>query len=164
MIRLLLLFVTISILGCAEESTPPEPKPQQAGQPLNPVSLASRMVALEAASVVGNRVEAKRQMDGLQDGIRRSMALADPSRRIDQEAARSVVKAIPGVHSVAWLSRDNLLVMVQDNALRNQRTIDAICVGLEPLGDTLGVIVNLKTRAAQTREGIRRQPTPTVGG
>lgn len=152
MIRLMLLLATTSLLGCTQQSIPQEPKPQQAGQPLSPVGVAARMVVLEAASVAGDRDEARRQMEGLQNGVRRSMKLADPSRRIDPEGARAAVKAMPGVHSVAWLDRENLLVMVEDDASRSERTIDAICVGLEPLGDTLGVIVNLKTRAPQNRQ------------
>ena len=82
------------------------------------------------------------------DDIRRSMKLADPARRVDREAARAATKRVPGVHSVAWIDSHNLLVYVQRNELRSQPMIDAVCRQLEPLGDTLGVIVNLKTRAA----------------
>ena len=152
MFRLIVLLTAIAMPGCTQQSTPREQKPQQAGQPINPLAVAARMAALEAATVAGNQDEARRQAEGLQDGVRRSMKLANPSRRIDQEAARAVVKAMAGVRSVAWLDRENLLVMIEDDALRSQRTIDAICVGLEPLGDTLGVIVNLKTRAPKTHQ------------
>ncbi len=143
---LLLLFVLL-LFGCAQ-SAPQESGPQKA-EPLNPLRVAGRMAVVQAASVTGNQDEANRQIDGLQDEIRRAMKLADPARRIEPEAARAVVKAMPGVHSVVWLSRDNLLAMVEGDAMRSQKTIDAICMGLEPLGDTLGVIVNLKIRAAR---------------
>ena len=33
-------------------------------------------------------------------------------------------------------------------------TIDDICVGLEPLGDTLGVVVNLQSRAAKSGDEL----------
>jgi hypothetical protein len=141
----------VVLLAACTQTTPEERKPKQA-ETLNPARVVARMAALEAASVTGNQNEAKRQMSGSQDEVRQAMRLPDPSRRIDPEAARSVVKAMPGVHSVAWLDRENLLAIIDNNGLRNQKTIDAICIQLEPLGDTLGVIVNLKMRAAQRPE------------
>jgi hypothetical protein len=145
-----LALATVVAAGCTQ-SAPEDRKPKQA-EPLSPVRVVARMAAMEAASATGNRDETRRQMAGFQDEIRQAMRLPNPSQRIDPESARSVVKAMPGVHSVAWLDRDNLLVIVGDNALRSQKTIDAICLRLEPLGDTLGVIVNLKTRAARRPE------------
>ncbi len=108
------------------------------------------MAALGVASAIGDQAESRRQIAGLQDSVRRSMKLPDPARRIDPEAARAAVKRVPGIHSVAWIDRDNLLAYVETNDLRHQGTIDTICRQLQPLGDTLGVIVSLKTRAART--------------
>lgn len=145
---LLLASTMLAAAGCSQQS---EPQPQKA-EPLDPLRVATRMVAVQAASATGNRDEANRQVDAFQDEVRRAMRLADPARKIDPEAARAVVKSMPGVHSVAWLDSENLLAMVEDDALRSQKMIDAVCLRLEPLGDTLGVIVNLKTRAASRPE------------
>jgi hypothetical protein len=141
--------IAIALAGCTQ--TPEERKPKRA-EPLDPVRVAGRMAMVQAASVAGDQEEVNRQMSGFQDEIRQAMRLPNPSQRIDPEAGRSAVKVMPGVHSVAWLDRDNLLAIVEDERLRSQRTIDAICIQLEPLGDTLGVIVNLRTRAAHRPE------------
>lgn len=145
----LALFAVVAA-GCTQ-GAPEERKPKQA-EPLSPARVVAHLAAIEAASITGDRDAVKRQMAGFQDEMRQAMRVPDPARRIDPEAARSAVKAVPGVHSVAWLDRDNLLALVEGNELRSQQTIDAICIQLEPLGDTLGVIVNLKTRAAHRPE------------
>ena len=113
---LLVVLTLLAGAGCTQQS---EPKPQKA-EPLNPLRVATRMVAVQAASATGNRHQANRQLDGFQDEVRRAMKLADPARRMDPEAARAVVKLMPGVHSVAWIERENLLTMVEDDALRSQ--------------------------------------------
>jgi hypothetical protein len=84
----------------------------------------------------------------MQDEFRRSIKLADPTHAVDRESARSLAKQVDGVRSVVWIDRENLLAMVSSNQARSYETIDAICVALEPLGDTLGVVVNLQSAAA----------------
>ena len=37
---------------------------------------------------------------------------------------------------------------------RNQATIDAVCIALEPLGDTLAVVVHLQSAAARTGDEL----------
>lgn len=144
------VLLAFSLAGCSQPGSPDAARPETAGQPMNPVRTAARLAAADVAAVAGDQAGYTRQAQGLQRDMMKSMKLADPARRIDPEAARAVVKTMPGVHSVAWIGRDNLLAIVDGNELRNQRTIDAICVRLEPLGDTLGVIVNLQTRAPRT--------------
>jgi len=56
---------------------------------------------------------------------------------------------VEGVRSVAWVDAANLFVIVERNALKTERTINRICVALEPLGDTLGVVVNLQSGEAR---------------
>src|SRR3546814_673403 len=51
------------------------------------------------------------------------------------------------------MDRSNLLGMVGGGQYRSMATIDHICLALEPLGDTLGVVVNLQDVTATTSEG-----------
>src|SRR5690606_33658013 len=97
---------------------------------------------------------ARRGMEALNDDCRRSIKLADPARKVDREAARAAIRHIDGVRSVAWIDHENLLVIVSSNEARDQRTIDAICMELEPLGDTLGVVVNLQSGAARSGDEL----------
>ena len=46
------------------------------------------------------------------------------------------------------MDNTNLLAIVSRNDARSYATIDAICMELEPLGDTLGVVINLQGGAA----------------
>ena len=80
--------------------------------------------------------------------------LADPARPIDREAARAIARALPGVRSAVWIDRGNLLVRVEGAALRTQQTIDELCYRLEPLGDTLAVVVHLQDAAPTSRAGM----------
>lgn len=109
-----------------------------------------RITETRAAAFVGDRAAVQRQMQGMQEDIRKSMKLPDPARRIDHESARAAVRDIPGIRSVVWVDQENLVAMVDRNDLRSQQTIDAICLQLEPLGDTLGVVVNLQSAAGRT--------------
>jgi hypothetical protein len=53
------------------------------------------------------------------------------------------VRPLQGVQSSVWIDRSSLLVMIGGSQYRNMATIDRICLALGPLGDTLGVVVNL---------------------
>jgi hypothetical protein len=129
-------------------ATAPKPKPPQAGQPLDPVKTAAHITAARVAAIAGNPKAAQRNIAEVQEDFRRSIALADPARAVDRESARRAAKAVPGVRSAVWIDRENLLVIVDRNDARSYDTIDAICVALDPLGDTLGVVVNLQSGAA----------------
>jgi hypothetical protein len=61
---------------------------------------------------------------------------------------------MPGVRSANWIDRHNLLVRVDGAHLRSQQTIDELCVRLEPLGDTLAVVVQLQDAAPANRDGM----------
>lgn len=135
-------------LACAKQEAPAERSPQQAGKPLDPVTTAARIATIRGQAVLGDQDGVRHSMDALNDDIRRSMKLADASRPIDHEQARAAIRGVDGVRSVAWVDRSNLLVIVGANEHRSQRTIDEICMALEPLGDTLAVVVNLQSGAA----------------
>ena len=55
--------------------------------------------------------------------------------------------------SSVWIDRSDLLMMVDGGRYRSMDTIDRVCLALEPLGDTLGVVVNVQDVTATTSEG-----------
>ena len=82
------------------------------------------------------------------------MKMADVTRPIDRELARAAAKRVEAVRSAVWLDRDNLFVIVKRNEQRSQSTIDLICMELEPLGDTLAVVVNVQSGAATSGDDL----------
>lgn len=144
------LFAALLIAGCGDDSQRSERSPQQAGQPMSPTETAARVVAIRGAAVRGDRDAMQQQMQHMTDDFRRSIRLADPSRAVHRESARAAARTVPGVRSVVWLDHENLFATVESAEFQNQRTIDRICLQLEPLGDTLGVVVNLQNRSAQS--------------
>ena len=154
MIRLIIPIMLL-VSACSPAPSAPEAKrPQQAGQALDPVTTAARFAAIRGNALVGNQEGVQRGVERLNEDVRQSMKLADPSRRVDPEAARSAARNVEGVRSVVWIDHENLLAIVTRNELRNQATIDAVCMQLEPLGDTLGVVVNLQSGAARTGDEL----------
>ena len=126
--------------------------PERAGQPVDPLKTAAHITAARIAALTGDQEGVRRNRDAMADDLRRAMKLADASRPIDREAARAAARAIPSVRSVAWLDRSNLLVRVAGAHRRTHQVIDEICYQLEPLGDTLAVVVHLQNADARTRD------------
>lgn len=93
-------------------------------------------------------------MEAMQEDLRKSIRLADPARAVDREKARSAAKTIEGVRSAVWIDRENLFVTVLSAEARSYQTIDQICLALEPLGDTLGVVVNLQNSSARNGDEL----------
>lgn len=149
------LMCAVSLASCSNSPQEPQSrKPQQAGKPLDPAKLAAQMAAVRAAAVLGDQKAAQEEMRAINEDFRRSIKLADPARKVDREMARTAAKSVPGVRSVVWLDRENLFAIVDRNEQRNYYTIDAICLNLEPLGDTLGVVVNLQSGAARSGDEL----------
>ena len=152
-----LLALAAGIAGC---DAPPAAdqaatrQPQQAGQPMDPLRTAGHMAGVRAAAISGDQQGVQRHMDAMNEDMRRAMKLADPARPIDREAARAIARALPGVRSAVWIDRGNLLVRVEGAAMRTQQTIDELCYRLEPLGDTLAVVVHLQDAAPTSRAGM----------
>lgn len=143
---LLLGFVCTS---CTQQNSEEAPrKPQQAGQPVNSGKVATQIVAIRTAAILGDQKSVEKNMNAMNEDFRKSLKLADPARAVDRELARQAAKKVAGVRSVVWLDRENFFVIVDKNELRSYETIDNICLELEPLGDTLGVVVNLQSGAA----------------
>lgn len=151
-----LALVSALLTGCLQQPGEPEERsPQQAGQPLDPVRTAGRLAAIRGSAMIGDQEGIQRNVEAMTDDMRRAMRLPDPARRIDREAARSAARTVPGVRSVGWVDHENLLVRVDSGELRSQRTIDRVCLELEPLGDTLAVVVHLQNAAARSGEEMQ---------
>jgi hypothetical protein len=75
--------------------------------------------------------------------------MPDVTRPVDHEAARMAAKTVPGVRTALWLDRENFVVMVEGSQYRSMAMIDQVCIALESLGDTLGVVVNVQDMTAQ---------------
>jgi hypothetical protein len=148
------LFATCSLLACTRSAEPVQRKPQQAGQPLDPAELAARIAVSRAAAAVGDQEAVRANLDAINEDFRKSIKLADAARSVDRESARQSARRVDGVRSVAWIDRDNLFVIVSRNDARSYATIDAICLELESLGDTLGVVVNLQSGAATNGDDL----------
>jgi hypothetical protein len=129
-------------------------RPQQAGQPLDPAALALRIASTRASALMGDQAGVQRQVQGMREDFRKSIKLPDPARRIDHESARTAASQVAGVRSVVWIDQENLLAMVDGHPWRSQQTIDGICLQLQPLGDTLGVVVNLQDATARTGDEL----------
>jgi restriction endonuclease len=83
----------------------------------------------------------------------KAMRLPDIRHPVDHEAARAVLGKLPGVGTTTWMDNQNLLVLVSGQDLRTNRMIDDVCAALDPLGDTMGVVVNVQDVMAKTSEG-----------
>lgn len=128
-------------------------RPEQAGQPAHPLVMAGHAIAADAAALAGDRPAVQAHLQSMQHDMLRSMRVPDASRPVDHEAARAAIRDLEGVRSSAWVDRTNLLVLVGGGRYRSMATIDRICLALEPLGDTLAVVVNLQDVTATTPEG-----------
>ena len=148
------LMSAVLLTACTRNVELQQRKPEQAGQPMDPLKIAARMAATRAAALAGDQQAVQANMQAMNDDFRKAIKLADPSRRVDREAARAAIRHIEGVRSVAWIDSSDLLVIVSSNHARSYTTIDAICIALEPLGDTLGVVVNLQSGAALSADDL----------
>jgi hypothetical protein len=128
-------------------------RPQQAGQPVNPLEIAGHVAGARIAAATGNQDAAAGHVQAIATSVTRSARMYDPHRPINCEAARQAVRPIPGVRSAIWLDSTNFVVMVDGSHLRSSDMIDTVCLALEPLGDTLAVVVNIQDVTATTRDG-----------
>jgi hypothetical protein len=134
----------------AAESPPEKRKPQQAGQPVSAIDMARHVAAARVAAATGNSRQTEQHIKAMASDITRSARMADPMRPINPEAARAAARTIHGVRSAIWLDRANLVVMVAGAQYRNMDMIDEVCLALEPLGDTLAIVVNVQDVTATT--------------
>lgn len=149
---------TVPMLGFVLGACAPSPEPD-ASQPTRwtqpaPTEFAARVLATDAAALTGDRAAVETQLRAAGDNFRRSMKLPDSARPVDHESGRAVAKQVHGVRSAVWLDRENLFAIVEQNEQKSQQTIDEICTQLDPLGDTLGVVVNLQSGAATSGDEL----------
>ena len=147
------LALLVALSGCSQPATE-ERKPAQSGQPLSSATIAASVAKIQGAAVAGDQEAVRQGMAAFNEDFRKSIKLADAARAVDREGARAAARQVAGVHSVVWLDRENLFAIVDSNAARSYQTIDRICIELEGLGDTLGVVVNLQSGAAQTGDEL----------
>lgn len=102
---------------------------------------------------MGNQKAVQQNVQGMTKDILHDSRIPDPARPIDHEAARAAVRPLTGVRSVVWVDHNNLLVMVGGARYRNMDMVDRACDALAPLGDTMGVVVNVQDVTATTSEG-----------
>lgn len=146
----------VAATGCSKDdgqATSSTRRPQQAGRGTNPLTTARHLAGIEVAGLSGDQRAVQAHVDAMHKNLMRDMRLADPTRRIDLENARAAVRPLTGVQSSVWIDRQNLLVMVGGSQYRSMAMIDRVCLALEPLGDTLAVVVNLQDVTATTSEG-----------
>ena len=154
MVAALVAMAMTAACSAPQTDAPEAPRPQQAGQPMDPLRTASHLAGARVAALTGDQAGVQRSMEAMNDDMRRAMKLADPARPINAEAARGIARAMPGVRSANWIDRHNLLVRVDGAHLRSHDTIDALCMQLEPLGDTLAVVVHVQDAAPRDRDGM----------
>jgi hypothetical protein len=146
--------VAVVLLGLAgylsstTERTDPK-HPQQAGQPVNPYAVTGHIAGARVAALVGDSRGAEAHVNAIAHDLARSTRIPDVTRPIDHEAARAAVRPLPGVRSAVWLDAANFVVMVDGAHHRSTDMIDRVCLALEPLGDTLTVVVNLQDVTAK---------------
>jgi hypothetical protein len=121
----------------------------RAGQPLNPYVTAAHLALARADAITGDGAAARAHVESLQHDVMRSARIPDTTRPIDHEFARATVRHLDGVRASVWLDRENLAVMVDGTRFRNDAMIDTVCRALDPLGDTLAVVVTLEDATAK---------------
>lgn len=84
--------------------------------------------------------------------IARTARMPGAFQPIDHEAARVALRPIAGVRNTAWLDASNLVVTVEGAGQYNSAMIETICRALEPLGDTVPLVVNLREFGARSMD------------
>lgn len=154
-----LIVVATTALGlaaCGEapsESATQSPHPQQAGQPVSPARMVAHINAARASAALGDSEAVAAHIKAMTTEITRSAGVPDYTRPINHESARAAVREIPGVRSSVWMYHENLVVMVDGATHRSMKMIDTVRLALEPLGDTLAVVINVQDVRATTPDG-----------
>lgn len=143
-----------AVAGCQSQTDSASARePARQDQRVTPISVAKHVAAVRAAALTGNQTAAAQNVQDMTRDILHDAHIPDPARPIDHEGARAAVRPLAGVRSVVWMDHNNLLVMVGGAAYRNMAMVDRVCDVLDPLGDTLAVVVNVQDVTATTSEG-----------
>lgn len=131
-------------LGMARRARPPDATPTPAAPASSSTSRrASRASVSHAVTSTGREFATT------------TMPIVDRNRRVDPESARLAARRIAGVRSAVWMDDTYLIVRVHSAEQRSMAMIDQVCDALEPLGNTLGVVVALQN--ANARNGDEMQ-------
>lgn len=143
-----------AVAGCQSQTdgASARERPRQ-DQRVTAISVAKHVAAARAAALMGDQKAVAQNAQGITKDILHDARIPDPARPIDHEAARAAVRPLTGVRSVVWMDHNNLLVMVGGAAYRDMAMVDRVCDALDPLGDTLAVVVNVQDVTATTSEG-----------
>ena len=156
---LMLMPIILPMAACSDPSSTATANEasrlEKAGKPADAGEMAAQMVALRTSAILGDQAGVEARFKDMAEMHRRAIKLPDGSRPIDHEQARSVVRNIDGVRAVAWVDRGNLLVKVAGGSLRSQAMIDQICLSMQPLGDTLAVVVHLQIADARNHAELQ---------
>jgi len=95
--------------------------PQQAGQPMNRVKVATHIAATRPPTMAGDQQAVQANMHAMNEDFRKAIKLTDPARRVYRESARVAVRRVEGVRSVAWI--DNTDVFVLALAMKRAATL-----------------------------------------
>jgi hypothetical protein len=118
-----------------------------------PLWVARHVAGARMAALTDNQKALQGHVDAISKGVLRDAHIPDPTRPMPHEAARTRVMQVAGVRSATWIDHDNLLVLVGGAQYRDMAMVDRICGTLAPLGDTLGVVVNVQDVTATTSAG-----------
>jgi hypothetical protein len=128
-------------------------RPPRAGDPVDPYVAAAHLVAARAEAALGDARGAQKHVDAIAHDVGRSARIIDVSRPINREAARVAARSLAGVRSAIWLDNANFAIMVNGTRFRTSAMIDTVCNALDPLGDTLAVVVHVQDATATNADG-----------
>lgn len=148
-----LVVVAAVLAGCESPSNSTAAQHAAGHTQTTPLSVARHVAGVRAAALTGNQQAMRDNVDGMAKGILHDAHIPDPSRPMPHEAARARVMQLQGVRSATWVDHDNLLVLVGGARYRDMAMVDQVCNALAPLGDTLGVVVNVQDVTATTSAG-----------
>ena len=149
--RLMLAFIAaLALSSCTSPDNSGQASTAKPVQPATQTQPASAAAQTPGASL--DQIVPLEPGDNAAQVAGSAARIPDPGRPIDHEEARMAAQAVDGVRSAVWLDSDNLVVMVNGAKYRTMDTIDRVCAGLDPLGDTLAVVVNIEDVTAKTAD------------
>jgi hypothetical protein len=148
------VFLALALAGCQSQTSDATSREKaQQDQRVTPISVAKHVAAARAAALMGDQKAVQQNVQGMANDMLHDAHIPDASRPINREAARAAIQPLAGVRSVVWIDHDNLLVLVGGAQYRNLSMVGRACDALAPLGDTMGVVVNVQDVTATTSEG-----------
>jgi hypothetical protein len=142
------------LAGCEPGPNNPAAQGATRDQPhTTPLSVAQHVAGARMAALSGDQKALQGHVDAMSKDILHDARIPDPTRPMPHEAARARTAKIMGVKSATWIDHDNLLVLVAGAQYRDMAMVDRICDTLAPLGDTMGVVVNVQDVTATTSAG-----------